>query len=83
MKNKKENIKDNIEQLIAEYEALPERPQLRVRQPRRELKGGLPLSELERISACRHWGVVGLLPRREPDDFDPQLPSSQADAFGG
>lgn len=83
MKNKKEKIKDNIEQLIAEYESLPERPLLRVRQPRTKLKGGLPLSELERISACRHWGVVGLLPTRGPDDFDPPLPQPEADAFGG
>lgn len=83
MKNKQLNINDNIESYIAEYEAIPERPTLRVRQPRSQLKGGLPLAELERIGACRHWGVVGLLPTHEPDDFDPPLPRAEVDAFRG
>lgn len=77
------SINDDIEQLIAEYEAVPQRVTLRVRQPRHQLKGGLPLAELERVSACRHWGVVGQLPADGPDDFEPALPRPEGDRFGG
>jgi len=69
-------IYENIEQLLCEYDSLPPSAVIDLRQQSKPYLHILPIGELERISACRHWGVVGLIqPDPDlPDDFMPKLP---------
>jgi len=79
-----EYVMDELELVRRMYEGLPVRTTVKVKRcGRYNLKTGLPMDELERISALRVWAPLRGLPRdpKKPDDFEPALPDIER--FGG
>lgn len=76
-KNESSNSHVDFDRLRREFEGLPEPVRVRpVRTSRYRLKGGLPIDELERISAMRLWSPLAGIPvdKKASDDFEPPLP---------
>lgn len=68
---------DEYERMRLEYQDLPEPVRVRpIRTSRYRVRGGLPIDELERISAMRLWSpLAGIrVDPKSPDDFEPPLP---------
>lgn len=68
---------DAFERQRLEYEGLPEPVRVRpLRTSRYRVKGGLPIDELERISAMRLWAPLAGIPveKGTGDDFEPPMP---------
>ncbi|MFN3166983.1 MAG: hypothetical protein ACE37H_07960 [Phycisphaeraceae bacterium] len=75
--NKSFNSDIDFDRLRHEFEGLPEPVRVRpIRVSRYQLRGGLPIDELERISAMRVWEPLAGIPvdPKFPDDFEPALP---------
>lgn len=77
---------DGFERLRLEFEGLPETIRIRpVRTNRYRIRGGLPVEELERVSAMRMWEALAGIPvdPRCPDDFEPPMPDQDLRGWVG
>lgn len=75
--NESKDNHEDFDRLRLEFEGLPEPVRVRpIRRDRYRIRGGLPIEELERVSAMRVWEALAGIPAdpKSPDDFEPVMP---------